>query len=161
MERGMQTQGAQWVPHTCPYLHKCVQREDVLPSDVVELDHGTLQERAIGKVIELGLPFHTSDCQEVSLRAPLGHHLWNHKEKMVSLKMWLPSPNFPLSSLKNRDTEQIQWWLLPFLSWRHQLPISLKTTRTIKNRRLLHRKELPLPQNVTKSGKTTYDKAGW
>lgn len=71
----MRTQGAQRVPHTRPYLHKCVQREDVLPSDVVELDHGTLQEGAVGKVTELGLPFHASDCQEVSLRAPLGHHL--------------------------------------------------------------------------------------
>lgn len=77
---GILTVAPQRGSDTCPYLHKCVQCEDVLPSNIVELDHGTLQKRAVGKVTELGLPFHTSNCQEVSLCAPLGHHLWNHKE---------------------------------------------------------------------------------
>lgn len=60
---------------TRPHLHKRVQCKDVLPTNIVELDQGTPQKRAVGKVTELGLPFHTSDRQEVSLGAPLGHHL--------------------------------------------------------------------------------------
>ena len=66
---------------THPYLHKRVQCKDVLPTNIVELDHSTLQKRAIGKVTKLGRAFHTSDCQEVSLCAPLDHHLWNQKEE--------------------------------------------------------------------------------
>lgn len=47
----------------CPHLYKRVQREDVLPSDIVELDHGTLQKRTIGQLAELGLLLHPSNCQ--------------------------------------------------------------------------------------------------
>lgn len=71
----MNTLLSQRVSDTRPYLHKRVQGKDVLPTNVVELDHGTLQKRAIGEVTELAWALHTSNCQEVSLRAPLGHHL--------------------------------------------------------------------------------------
>ena len=95
MEPGEHTNtvALQWRSDTHPYLHKRVQGEDVLPADIVELDHGTLQKRAIGEVTELGLPFHARDGQEVSLRAPLGHHLWNHKEDSQHEDVTLPEPS--------------------------------------------------------------------
>lgn len=57
------------------YLHRCLQGVDVFPTHVVELDQCAFQQGAIAEVKQLVLLLHACYCQQVSLCAPLHHHI--------------------------------------------------------------------------------------
>lgn len=57
------------------YLHRCLQSVDMFPTHVVELDKCAFQQGTIAEVNQLVLLLHACYCKQVSLCAPLYHHI--------------------------------------------------------------------------------------